>query len=622
MSEFAFIATTSVPGREVAVQMIALGLIILAAHLGGKLFTRMRLSQVTGQLIGGALVGPYALHLVGIIPGPAGGAYDNALHAFHFFIFVFLSVVAFGIGEELHLSRIKRVGRSALIICLIQAGMTWVFISSAFYFIGGLGFVDALLIGSIGIATAPAVTFVLMNQLRIEGRLRHILGSMVVLDDLIEVIIFSCLLQISLRQLHPGAGGGLSVFFPVAKEIVLALLVGGLIFFILRLLVRRRALSLEVEHERIHQDEGFLQRVLAEHPSPSAEIFLVVMGIVSLGTGFVYYHHWPFLVTAIFAGFLVANFHSHAIFDSLKIENITPILNLGFFALVGASIDLSLLSGSLAWMAGMYVATRMAGKFFGTWLGCRIVKEERKVTACLPSLMLPQAGVAAVEAVYAGAVLGRPDIVAIILPAIVFFEIVGVFLVDRGLRRWRSWVAGEEEEMSRGTPRAGLSESARRLLGYISEDFVKIGLRGKTKKDVIKELVYHASSATEQHIDLPQAMQVLGEREQLHSTGMGHGVAMPHCRLMGLDTPVLVFGVHPEGVDFDSPDYIPCRVILLILTCARNPTEHLQLLSSAAHVLGNRQIRDRLRDARNPREFIQVMREAAEDPERIDSRDK
>ncbi len=88
---------------------------------------------------------------------------------------------------------------------------------------------------------------------------------------------------------------------------------------------------------------------------------------------------------------------------------------------------------------------------------------------------------------------------------------------------------------------------------------------------------------------------------------------MPHCRLMGLDKPVLVFGVHSEGVDFDSPDYIPCRVLLLILTCARDPAEHLRLLASAAHVLGNSQVRDRLRVARNPREFIKVLRHAADE---------
>ncbi len=395
----------------------------------------------------------------------------------------------------------------------------------------------------------------------------------------------------------------------------LAALAGGAIYFVLRLLVRRRANSLEVESERVHRDEGFLQRVLAEHPSPSAEIFLIVMGAVSLGAGIVYYNHWPFLITAAFAGFLVANFHSHAIFDSLKIENITPVLNLGFFALIGSSIDLSLLGRGLAWMAGMYVVTRMTGKIFGTWLGCRIMKEERKITACLPSLMLPQAGVAAVEAVYAGAVLGRPEIVAVILPAIVFFEVVGVFLVDRGLRRWRSWVAGEEEEMMRPTPRAGLSQSAARLLEYLSEDFVKLDLKGKTKQDVIKELVFHARAATDQHIDLAQALQVLGEREHLNSTGMGHGVAIPHCRLMGLDRPVLVFGRHPEGVEFGSTDYLPCNLFLLMLTCARDPSEHLQLLAVAAHVLGNNRVRERLREAQTPGEFIGVLRQVAADSE-------
>lgn len=236
--------------------------------------------------------------------------------------------------------------------------------------------------------------------------------------------------------------------------------------------------------------------------------------------------------------------------------------------------------------------------------------EDKKITACLPSLMLPQAGVAAVEAVYAGAILGRPEITGIVLPAIVFFEVAGVFMVDRGLHRWRSWVADEEREMKLGTPRTGLSESARRLLGHISEDYIKVGLEGTSKQDVIKELVAHASSITPQHIYLPQALQVLGERERLHSTGMGHGVAMPHCRLMGLDEPVIAIGIHREGVDFKSSDYTNCYIIVLILTCARNPAEHLQLLSSAAHVLGNSRIRELMRGAEKPGRVIEILREA------------
>ena len=68
-----------------ATEMIALGLIVLAAHLGGKLCRRLRLSEVTGQLLGGALVGPFALHSLGVLPADSV-MYDQVLQAFHFFV--------------------------------------------------------------------------------------------------------------------------------------------------------------------------------------------------------------------------------------------------------------------------------------------------------------------------------------------------------------------------------------------------------------------------------------------------------------------------------------------------------------------------------------------------------
>jgi len=327
---------------EIPMQMIALGLVILAAHLGGKLCARLRLSEVTGQLLGGALVDPYSLHLLHLLP-EGNLAYDNAINAFHFFVFVFLGLVAFGIGEELHITRVKKVGKAAFVICLIQRLLTWATISLSFYFIAGKPLLESLLIGSIGIATAPAVTFVLMNQLNVEGRLRHLLGNMVVLDDLIEVIIFSLLIQFSISQTHPETTGGASAVLTVGGEVLFALAEGGCIYLFLRTFVRKRAFSLaQDEGDHAHRrDEAFLQRILAEHPSPSVEILLIVLAAVSLGTGLAYHFHWPFLITAMFAGFLVANFHSQAIFDSLKLDNIAPALNLVFFALIGANISMA-----------------------------------------------------------------------------------------------------------------------------------------------------------------------------------------------------------------------------------------------------------------------------------------
>lgn len=598
---------------DTSVAMVAFGLLVLASHLGGRLFWRLNLSEVTGQLLGGAIVGPYVLSITGFLSDGFQAEYGTVFAAFHFFIFVFLGMVAFAIGEELHIARLKRVGRSAGIICLLQAGITWVAISGAFYFVNLIGLVkidllQALLLGSIGIATAPAITFVLMNRLSVEGRLRHVLGSMVVLDDMIEVIIFSVLLQISLQKQRMGEISGLAVLKPVSWEIAMALVVGALIYGILRVLVRRRALSLKDKHEvEMPRDETLLQRMLAEHPSPSIEILLLVMGTVAIGTGIACHEHWPFLLTATFAGFLVANFHSHAIFDSLKIENITPVLNLAFFALIGSSINLAELQGEMAWLAGLYIVMRSIGKIGGTWFGCRLMKEERKMAACLPLLMLPQAGVAAVEAVYASAVLNRPEFAAIILPAIVFFEVVGVFLVDRSLRKWRSWVIDEEEEIRRKDRITGPAEAAVLLLDYLSPETIFLDLKGQSKKAVIEELVQHAQGANEQHVDVAQALQVLGEREQLAPTGIGNGIAMPHCRLMGLEKPVLILGRSDTPIEYGGVDNIPCDIFLLMLTCARNPSEHLRMLSAAAHILSRENVCQQLRSASGVREVIDLL---------------
>lgn len=597
---------------DVPLQMIALGLLILAAHLGGRLFNRLRLSVVTGQLLGGAVVGPYVLHLLGFLRGTA---YDEAMHSFQFFIFVFLSVVAFGIGEELHMSRLRKVGRDALVICLVQGALTWFLITASFRWIAGFDLVQSLLIGSIGIATAPAVTFVLMNQLNIEGRLRHVLGSLVVLDDLIEVIIFSILMQISLQQIHQESVSGWTVLGPVGKEVFFAVITGGVVFIVLRLLIHRRPRSLDREEDETQGSTeltAFLQRILAEHPSPSVEILLVVMGAVSLGAGIAYLNHWPFLITATLAGFLIANFHTHAIFDSLKIDHLAAALNLGFFALIGAHIDLSQLGGTTAWLAGLYVLSRFVGKIAGTWLGCRMTRQDAMVTRCLPALMLPQAGVAAVEAVYASAVLGLPEISAIILPAIVFFEVVGVFLVDRGLRKWREIAAVQEEASSEDRPVAGPAAAARLLLSHVSREHITFRLKGAEKKAIIEQLVDHAIAHTDQHVDRVQTLQVLGERENMSSTGVGNGVGLPHCRLMGLDRPVLVFGRHPDGVEFDGVDDIPCTLFLLMLSSARDPAQHLRLLAAAGRLLGDDALREKLHAAHTPRRFLQVLKDVAD----------
>ncbi len=598
----------------VPIQMITLGLLILAAHLGGKLFERLGFSVVTGQLLGGVLVGPWALNILGIMPEGAG--YEQAVESFSFFTFIFVSLVAFSIGEELHLDRLRHVGRSTLVICLFQTTLTFALVSAGLYFLGGLPLIDALVIGSIGIATAPAMTFVILNRLRIEGRLRNILGSVEILSDFAGVVVFSLLVQLGAAHvagqgtIHSWASVRAS-FLPVMRNLALAHLIGAGIFILLRLLIHKPGKQL-IADEAVVSDttDGLLSSMLAEHPSPSIQIFIVVAASISLGAGLAYYFHLPFLAAAAFAGFLVANLHSRAVFDSLKIENVTSLINLAFFALLGSMVQFDEVDRGTIVLIPIYIIMRSTGKIVGTWLGCKVMKEDRKITSCLPYLLLPQAGVAAVEVVYAATMLGHPVIKTVMLPSIVFFEVAGVLLSDRTLHRWRNWITGEEEAM-RAAPQPSLRSAAiDRLLSVLSPKSLMLNLDTPDKPTTIAALVAHAAQITETHFDQEEAIQLIKEREKLMPTGMGHGIAIPHCRVLALDHPMVIFARHQTGIVFGGMDNAPCRLIVLIISSAGAPNEHVRLLGAMAQLLGNEDTRESLLAAGSVKDFLEVIQKA------------
>ena len=595
----------------VPMQMLAFGALMLVAHLGSKLFDRLSLPEPAGQLLGGMLVGPWFLSTIGVLNGGAS-VYSGAISGFTFFVFVFVAVVAFSIGEELHIDRLKEVGRSAFVIAATQAALTLLLVSAGLYFIARRPLVEAVMVGAIGIATAPAMTFVLLNKLKIEGRLRSILGSVEILSDVLGVVIFALMVLVA-RGLAAGRVTFRGLAVPLLRDLGMAHVVGFGIFAVLWVLVRRRK-KLSEDHPDFRLEQGgLLSRMLAEHPSPSAQIFCVVVGTVSIGSSIAYSLHYSFFIASAFAGFLVANLHSRAIFDSLKIKNITALFNLAFFAVVGSTVRFDGFDRSVGLAIAVYIVARAVGKVYGTRLGCRIVGEDPKIASCLPYLVFPQAGVAAVEAVYAGAILGEPMIPAILLPSIVVFEIGGTLMSDFALKKWRSWVTGEGEALTPGaSPGAREGDASRGLLlAGLTADHVTFDIAVETKTGVIEALVAHARNlpgGTGIHEE--EALQLIGEREKLYATGMGHGLAIPHCRLLGIDEPIVVWARLKKGVVFGGIDNEPCRLIIMILSSVGDPDSHMKLLGATARILGNADIREALLVADSPRTFVKIIRKA------------
>ncbi len=112
---------------------------------------------------------------------------------------------------------------------------------------------------------------------------------------------------------------------------------------------------------------------------------------------------------------------------------------------------------------------------------------------------------------------------------------------------------------------------------------VLASLRASGKKQVLQELSRKAASL----LDLPEhdILEALVEREKLGSTGIGKGVAIPHCRLPALDRVAGLFARLEPGVDFDSVDGLPVDLVFLLLAPASAGADHLRALATISRTL-------------------------------------
>jgi fructose-specific phosphotransferase system IIA component len=576
-------------------QILELGLLILAAYVGGIVAKKLKIGAVIGQICGGILVGPHFLELLHslLMKHPSWSQlvlfkpiyffyrngfseYREILEGYHFFVFLFLGLIAFSIGEELHRDRLKQVGIKATIICMIQGLLTFFLIALGFRFIFKFSVINSLIIGSIGIATAPALTFILMAKLKITGKLKQLLANIVVLDDILEVILFSIFLSIAMAQQSGHFVSGFHIAKEVIMELLLATLIGVAIFVVLRFAIKER----QPDDNEMGEEGSFLSTVLSQHPTPSVEILLIVLAIVAIGIAVAINFNLPFLITAVTAGFLISNLHNNAIFDSLKIENVMPIMNLFFFAIIGASVRLeSFSSETILYVLG-YVVLRSAGKIIGNWGGATITNQDPKITAALPKLMLPQAGMAAVETILVASVLKTDGalIFNTIIPALVVFELGGAYLSERTLTKWKNVSLGEKEALE-AKPE---SKEPSGLSGLIKDRIIE--MMATTRQEALFELaqVMVRKGIITETADITNALL---QREKLASTGIGRGIAIPHCRVPHVKHTTIACGVLKRPLEWNSPDDKPVEVMFLILTPEEHPQEHLKALSLIASVI-------------------------------------
>lgn len=120
------------------------------------------------------------------------------------------------------------------------------------------------------------------------------------------------------------------------------------------------------------------------------------------------------------------------------------------------------------------------------------------------------------------------------------------------------------------------------LSGKAFVDRMKAG----TRREAILELAELATGVT--GIDAQTIDAAVWEREQTMSTGIGHGVAVPHGRIEGLAKPQLIVGVSPPGIDFEAADGQPAEIICMLLTPAEDAIAQIEMLRAVAEAFSDR----------------------------------
>jgi mannitol/fructose-specific phosphotransferase system IIA component (Ntr-type) len=138
-------------------------------------------------------------------------------------------------------------------------------------------------------------------------------------------------------------------------------------------------------------------------------------------------------------------------------------------------------------------------------------------------------------------------------------------------------------------------------------------LKEKTKTEAILELVsgledFRGPQAKKGSIDIEELRKELFYREQLMSTGLSMGIAVPHVRFSGVKSPLVIAGVQPEGIaDYDTLDGSEVRIIVMIIVGENQHKEHIRLLSMISTRLKESEMREKLIAAADGDEIYKLL---------------
>lgn len=145
------------------------------------------------------------------------------------------------------------------------------------------------------------------------------------------------------------------------------------------------------------------------------------------------------------------------------------------------------------------------------------------------------------------------------------------------------------------------------LLDILSIDCIRAPLVASDKLGVINELV-DVLAGTGRVKDPAALKEAVWTREQTRTTGIGHGLAIPHGKCAGMTSLAMAIGKPREPMDFDSIDRQPVKLIVLLASPPDKTSDHIQALAQVSRLMMMEQFRQRVYAAQSPEEILELLR--------------
>ena len=401
----------------VATIIISVAMMLFFGFLMTRVTKKLRLPNVTAYIITGVLIGPYVLDL---IP-------TRVVSGMDFLADIALAFIAFSTGQYFRFSALKKNGAKVIVITLCEAILASGIVFVLLYLILRLDLVFSLVLAALAAATSSASTVMTIRQTRAKGDFVDTLLQLIAVDNIVALLMYSTAISVAAATISGEPFSVSSVIMPLITNIGV-LLLGGLFGWFMKLILEDRS-----NDNRLIIAVAFL---FAFCGICALLEISPLLGCMSMGTVYV----------------------NTAEDDKLfkQLNYFSPPILLLYFVRSGLNFDLDALFGvstatgavPLLLITILYFFGRIAGKYFGSFLGCLFTKKKKEVRNYLGMALVPQAGVAIGLAALGARTLGGEvgsALQTIILSACILYELIGPASAKLSLYLSKSYTTVLEE---------------------------------------------------------------------------------------------------------------------------------------------------------------------------------